>query len=42
MDQVSRAFDNGINSTPTFIINGKKYAGDMSVESMSAVIDKLL
>ena len=32
----------GINSTPTFIINGKKYAGDMSVENMSAVIDKLL
>ena len=32
----------GVNSTPTFIINGKKYAGDMSVESMSAVIDKLL
>ncbi|SCY37128.1 DsbA family protein [Rhizobium sp. NFACC06-2] len=32
----------GINSTPTFIINGKKYAGDMSVETMSAVIDKLL
>ncbi|PZP46481.1 MAG: disulfide bond formation protein DsbA, partial [Agrobacterium fabrum] len=24
------------------IINGKKYAGDMSVETMSAVIDKLL
>ena len=23
MDQVSRAFDNGINSTPTFIINGQ-------------------
>ncbi|MBM7330285.1 thioredoxin domain-containing protein, partial [Agrobacterium sp. S2] len=32
----------GVNSTPTFIINGKKYAGDMSVETMSAVIDKLL
>ncbi|MDS7596396.1 DsbA family protein [Agrobacterium tumefaciens] len=32
----------GVNSTPTFIINGKKYAGDMSVETMSAVIDKLI
>ncbi|QCI98491.1 DsbA family protein [Agrobacterium larrymoorei] len=32
----------GVNSTPTFIINGKKYSGDMSVESMSALIDSLL
>ncbi len=32
----------GVNSTPTFIINGKKYSGDMSVETMSALIDKLL
>lgn len=32
----------GINSTPTFIINGKKYAGAMSVETMSALIDSLL
>ncbi|MFK0384719.1 DsbA family protein [Rhizobium sp. RM] len=32
----------GVNSTPTFIINGKKYAGDMSVETMSAVIDKAI
>jgi protein-disulfide isomerase len=31
----------GVNSTPTFIINGKKYAGDMSLESMSALIDSL-
>jgi protein-disulfide isomerase len=32
----------GVNSTPTFIINGKRYAGDMSVESMSALIDSLI
>ncbi|WP_421361966.1 DsbA family protein [Agrobacterium rosae] len=32
----------GVNSTPTFIINGKRYAGDMSVESMSALVDSLL
>ncbi|NTJ41547.1 thioredoxin domain-containing protein [Agrobacterium larrymoorei] len=32
----------GVNSTPTFIIGGKKYAGDMSVESMSALIDSQL
>jgi protein-disulfide isomerase len=34
--------DFGVNSTPTFFINGKKYSGDMSVESMSKVIDGLL
>lgn len=32
----------GVNSTPTFLINGKRYAGDMSVESMSALVDSLL
>lgn len=32
----------GVNSTPTFLINGKKYSGDMSVESMSKLIDSLL
>ncbi|KQQ58955.1 disulfide bond formation protein DsbA [Rhizobium sp. Leaf311] len=32
----------GVNSTPTFIINGKRYAGDMSVEKMSALVDSLL
>jgi protein-disulfide isomerase len=30
----------GVNSTPTFLINGKRYAGAMSVETMSALIDK--
>ncbi|WP_422373093.1 DsbA family protein [Hoeflea sp.] len=32
----------GIQSTPTFIINGKRYPGNMSVETMSAIIDPLL
>jgi protein-disulfide isomerase len=32
----------GVNSTPTFIVNGKRYAGDMSVENMSALVDSLL
>jgi protein-disulfide isomerase len=32
----------GVNSTPTFIINGKKYAGALSTESMSAIVDSLL
>ncbi|WP_174802640.1 DsbA family protein [Martelella limonii] len=32
----------GVNATPTFLINGKKYAGEMSVDSMSALINSLL
>jgi protein-disulfide isomerase len=32
----------GIQSTPSFIINGKRYPGNMSVETMSAIIDPLL
>ncbi|MGE7371076.1 DsbA family protein [Neorhizobium sp. NPDC001467] len=36
------AKDFGVNSTPTFIINGEKYAGDMTVENMSALFDGLL
>lgn len=35
------AKDFGINSTPTFIINGKVYTGDMSIDQMSAILDKL-
>ncbi|SIR10844.1 Protein-disulfide isomerase [Rhizobium sp. RU20A] len=34
--------DFGVNSTPTFFINGKKYSGDMSVEAMSGIFDALL
>lgn len=32
----------GVSSTPTFIINGDRYSGSMSVEVMSAVIDTYL
>jgi protein-disulfide isomerase len=33
------AEDFGVQSTPTFFINGQKYPGAMSVEQMSAIID---
>jgi protein-disulfide isomerase len=33
--------DLGVQATPTFFINGKKYSGEMSVESMSAIIDSI-
>lgn len=36
------AKDFGVESTPTFLINGKKYAGAMTVDQMSALIDSLL
>ncbi len=32
----------GVNATPTFFINGQKYAGALSVDEMSAIIDKLI
>jgi protein-disulfide isomerase len=32
----------GVASTPTFLINGKRYSGDMSVDTMSALIDSML
>ncbi|MFC7065288.1 DsbA family protein [Brucella rhizosphaerae] len=32
----------GVNATPTFFINGQKYAGALSIDEMSAIIDKLL
>ncbi len=31
----------GVDSTPTFFINGKKYAGALSVGEMSAIIDSM-
>ena len=31
--------DYGVDSTPTFFINGNRYAGEMTVEEMSAIID---
>lgn len=36
------AKDFGVQSTPTFLINGKSYSGDMSVDTMSALIDSML
>ncbi|MFN7011347.1 MAG: DsbA family protein [Allorhizobium sp.] len=39
-DRAAKEF--GIQSTPTFLINGKSYSGDMSVETMSALIDSML
>lgn len=32
----------GVDSTPTFFINGSKYAGAMSIDEMSAIIDSML
>jgi protein-disulfide isomerase len=31
-----------VNSTPTFFINGEKYAGALSIDEMSAIIDPKL
>jgi len=36
------ADDFGVQSTPTFIINGKRYPGNMSIGILSAIIDPLL
>jgi len=32
----------GVAATPTFLINGQRYSGDMSVDTMSALIDSKL
>ena len=32
----------GVNSTPTFFINGKKQVGGVSIEELAKVIDPLL
>jgi protein-disulfide isomerase len=34
--------DFGVKATPTFFVNGKKYSGEMSVDTMSALIDSML
>jgi protein-disulfide isomerase len=34
--------DFGVDATPTFFINGKKYPGALSIEEISAIIDPLL
>jgi protein-disulfide isomerase len=31
-----------IDSTPTFIINDKKYSGDRDIKELAAIIDPLL
>lgn len=36
------AKDFGVQATPTFFINGKKYSGEMSVAIMSGLIDSML
>lgn len=36
------AKDFGVNATPTFFINGKKYSGEMSVDTMSGLINSML
>lgn len=38
----AKGSDFGVTATPTFFINGKKYAGAMSIDQISAVIDPLL
>lgn len=37
-----RGAEFGVNATPTFFINGEKYSGALTVDQMSAVIDKFL
>lgn len=36
------AADFGVSATPTFFINGTKYAGALSIEQMSAILDPLI
>lgn len=40
--QKRAAEDYKVNSTPAFFINGTKYAGNMSTEAMSEIIDALV
>ena len=39
-DRGSKEF--GVSSTPTFFINGGRYAGALTIEQLSALIDPLL
>lgn len=34
--------DFGVDSTPTFFINGQKYSGALTIEQMSAILDPML
>jgi protein-disulfide isomerase len=36
------AKDFGIDATPTFFINGKKYSGEMTVDALSKILDPLV
>ncbi len=40
--RTTAAEDFGVDATPTFFIDGKRYSGDMSIGQMSAIIDPLL
>ena len=37
-----RGAEFGVDATPTFFINGKKYSGAMSIDQMSAIIDGMI
>ena len=39
-ERASKEF--GVDSTPTFFVNGARYPGAMSIAEMSAIIDPLL
>ena len=36
--RIGAAIDAGVNSTPTFLINGKKYEGEMTLEQLDTAI----
>lgn len=36
--RVKAALDSGVNSTPTFFVNGKKFEGEMSLQQLDAAI----
>ncbi len=40
MKRASQKF--GVNSTPTFFINGKKYSGALSIDELAKAIDPLI
>ncbi len=37
-----RGSEFGVDSTPTFFINGNRYPGALTIETMSAIIDGML
>lgn len=40
--RIDAAVARGVNSTPTFFVNGKKHEGDISLEGLDAVIQPLV